>query len=341
LTGWPDRVRTMQRNWIGESEGCEMAFALENGESLRIFTTRPDTLFGVTYMAVAPEHPLATTLCRGKPQEGEVLEFIEKCRKQNKIARTAEDAPKEGVATGSFALHPLTGERVPVYVANFVLMDYGTGALMAVPAHDVRDHAFARKYGIPIREVIRPRENADAKPVSEAAFTESGVLVNSPGFDGIESELAKKRITDALEAQGKGKKAVTFRLRDWGLSRQRYWGTPIPMIYCNRCGTVPVPEKDLPVLLPKDVEFTGEGGSPLAHHPDFLKTKCPKCGDGSARRETDTMDTFMESSWYYLRYLSPKEDSRPFNPEDLSYWLGVDQYIGGIEHATMHLLYFS
>lgn len=339
LTGWPERVRVMQRNWIGASQGCEMTFGLENGEELRIFTTRPDTLFGVTYMAVAPEHPLVPTLTRGKPQEKEVLSFVEKCRKQDRIVRTAEDAPKEGIATGSFAIHPLTGARVPIYVANFVLMDYGTGALMAVPAHDTRDHAFAKKYGIEIREVIRSR-NQDRPPISEAPFIDPGVLVNSGRFDGMDSEDAKLAIAEELEKQGKGKRTTTYRLRDWGLSRQRYWGAPIPIIYCSKCGAVAVPEKDLPVVLPKDVEFTGEGGSPLARHPDFLKTTCPKCGDTNARRETDTMDTFMESSWYYLRYLSPNQDEKPFNQEDLAHWLGVDQYIGGIEHATMHLLYF-
>ncbi len=340
LEGWPERVKSMQRHWIGKSEGAEIEFSLERGGSVRIFTTRPDTLFGVTYMAVAPEHPLAVTLSREKPQQAEVDAFIEKCRKQDKIARTAEDAPKEGVFTGAFAIHPLTEAKVPVYVANFVLMEYGTGALMAVPAHDQRDHSFARKYGVEIREVITPNEGNSAPPVTEAAFVDAGVLIHSGRFDGMDSEKAKSAITSELEKQGKGRKGVNYKLRDWGLSRQRYWGAPIPIIYCGSCGAVPVPAQQLPVVLPKDVSFSGEGGSPLAKHPDFTQTACPKCGAKDARRETDTMDTFMESSWYYLRYLSAQESSRPFNPEDAAYWLGVDQYIGGIEHATMHLLYF-
>jgi len=347
LPGWPERVKLMQKHWIGRSEGAEIEFDLEGGLGrLKIFTTRPDTLYGVTYMAVAPEHPLAEKLASGKPQEGAVRAFVDAIRKQDKIKRTAEDAPKEGVATGANAIHPLTGQRIPIFVANFVLMDYGTGALMAVPAHDARDHAFAKKYGVPIVEVIRPGSSSPssglnaARTVNDEAYTEAGVLVASGEFDGLPSDAAKTAITKKLEKIGHGRATVNYKMRDWGLSRQRYWGAPIPIVYCPKCGTHPVPAHQLPVVLPKDIEFTGEGGSPLARHPDFTKTKCPNCGDPNARRETDTMDTFMESSWYYLRYLSPNENDRPFDPADAAYWLGVDQYIGGIEHATMHLLYF-
>ncbi len=339
LPGWPERVRLMQKHWIGRSDGAEITFQTEFGESIQVFTTRPDTLFGVTYLALAPEHPLTLKACEGRPEEAAVREFIDRCRRQDKVQRTAEDAPKEGVFTGAHVLHPLTGARIPLYIANFVLLDYGTGALMAVPAHDTRDHAFAKKYGIEIRQVILPTKEG-APSIDEAAYVEPGVLTSSGAFDGLESEKAKWAITDELEKRGAGKRSVQFRLRDWGLSRQRYWGAPIPVIYCEDCGAVPVPAEDLPVVLPKDIAFSGEGGSPLARHPDFLRTTCPKCGDDSARRETDTMDTFMESSWYYLRYLSPKDDTQPFSKEEARYWLGVDQYIGGVEHATMHLLYF-
>ena len=341
LPGWPERVKLMQKHWIGRSQGAEIEFGTEAGPKFRVFTTRPDTLMGVTYVAMAPENPLVPQLIHpGTKHWPEVKAFIEKCRKQDRIARTAENAPKEGVFTGAMAIHPLTQARVPIYVANFVLMDYGTGVVMSVPAHDTRDHAFAQKYKLEIKEVIRPPEDKKASAVSEAAYLEEGVLVNSGKFDGMTSEAAKTAITAEIEKQGKGKATVTFKLRDWGLSRQRYWGAPIPIIYCQKCGTVPVPAKDLPVVLPKDVEFTGEGGSPLARHPDFMRTQCPKCGAADARREMDTMDTFMESSWYYLRYLSPQDTERPFAEVDAQYWLGVDQYIGGIEHATMHLLYF-
>ncbi|MBU6375868.1 MAG: leucine--tRNA ligase, partial [Bdellovibrionales bacterium] len=340
LPGWPERVRLMQKNWIGRSDGAEVEFDTEVGEKLKVFTTRPDTLFGVTYVALAPEHPLTTKVCAGKPEQAQVMAFIEACRRQDKIARTAEDAPKEGVFTGSYVYHPLTKEKIPVYTANFVLPDYGTGALMAVPAHDTRDHAFAKKYSISIKEVIRPKVSDGAFSVQQQAFVDSGVVVHSGKFSEMDSEEAKWAITAELEKVGYGKKSVQYRLRDWGLSRQRYWGAPIPMIYCGACGTVPVPSKDLPVVLPKDVSFSGEGGSPLSKHPSFLKVSCPKCSNPNARRETDTMDTFMESSWYYLRYLSASDDQQPFSKKDAAYWLGVDQYIGGVEHATMHLLYF-
>ncbi|NDD92573.1 leucine--tRNA ligase, partial [bacterium] len=322
LPGWPERVRLMQKNWIGRSDGAEVEFETELGEKLKVFTTRPDTLFGVTYVALAPEHPLTTKLCAGKPEQARVVEFIEACRRQDKIARTAEDAPKEGVFTGSYVFHPLTNERIPVYSANFVLPDYGTGALMAVPAHDTRDHAFAKKYSISIKEVIRPKSSDGAVSVQQQAFVDPGVVVHSGKFSEMDSEAAKWAITAELEKVGSGKKSVQYRLRDWGLSRQRYWGAPIPMIYCDTCGTVPVPAKDLPVVLPKDVSFSGEGGSPLSKHPNFLKVSCPQCSNPSARRETDTMDTFMESSWYYLRYLSASDSEQPFSKKDAAYWLG-------------------
>lgn len=346
LTGWPEKVRLMQKHWIGRSEGTEIQFEIHDlprGNSpaapiLTVFTTRPDTLMGVTYVAIAPEHPLTSAIAQGK-NEAAVKAFVEKCRKQDKIARLADDAPKEGVNTGRFAIHPVTGEKVPIFVANFVVTDYGTGALMAVPAHDTRDHAFAKAYGLPIRQVISS-ENPDTPTVDDVAYTGPGVLVNSGKFDGQESEDAKAAITEALEKMNKGRATVTYRLRDWGLSRQRYWGAPIPIIHCDTCGAVPVPAGELPVVLPKDVEFTGEGASPLSKHPAFREVKCPKCANPKARRETDTMDTFMESSWYYLRYLSPQDAHAPFDKEAARYWLGVDQYIGGIEHATMHLLYF-
>lgn len=341
LKGWPERILTMQRNWIGRSLGAEIEFELEENpkKKLTIFTTRPDTLFGVSFMAIAPEHPLAEELYKGKSQAAQVQDFVQKSRKQSKIVRTSEDTPKEGVFTGSYALHPLTGKKIPVYVANFVVMDYGTGALMAVPGHDIRDHAFATKYNLPIIQVI---ESADPKtpPIQEAAYTGPGKMVQSGNYNGLPSTQGIEKIIEDLEKKKKGKKSIQYRLRDWGLSRQRYWGTPIPMIYCDKCGTVPVPKNQLPVTLPPDIQFTGEGGSPLSQHPDFMKTTCPKCRSTTARRETDTMDTFVESSWYYLRYLSPQEEEAPFRKEDLRYWLGIDQYIGGVEHATMHLLYF-
>lgn len=345
LTGWPERIRSMQRNWIGRSEGAEVEFTLQTEgasppQKIVVFTTRPDTLFGVTFLAVAPDHALIETLLKGRKEEPEARAFIQQCLKQKVATSEAETAEKLGCFTGSYARHPLTDAKIPVYIANFVVADYGTGALMAVPAHDARDHEFAKKYRLPIIEVIRPKTGGDSPSVESTPFVDAGTLVNSGAFNGMESESAKTKITSELERQGKGRKTIQYRMRDWGLSRQRYWGAPIPVVYCTACGIVAVPERDLPVVLPKDVDFTGEGGSPLARHPDFLKTKCPKCGASDARRETDTMDTFMESSWYYLRYCSPHETSAPFDPDQAKYWLGVDQYIGGVEHATMHLLYF-
>ena len=335
---WPDPVITMQKNWIGKSIGAKVKFETESGKTIEVFTTRPDTLFGVTYIVLAPEHPLTLELSKGTEQEEAVKIFIEKMKKTEKRKRTTGDLEKEGVFIGVYAIHPLTGEKIPVYTANFVLMDYGTGAVMSVPAHDQRDFEFAKKYGLPIKVVITPEgEELKAEELQEA-YTEIGVLVNSGKFSGMKSEEAKIAITEELEKLGKGEKAVQYRLRDWNISRQRYWGTPIPVIHCPECGIVPVPEDELPVKLPEDAPLTGEGRSPLERVPEFINVKCPKCGR-DAKRDPDTMDTFVDSSWYFLRYCSPEEKKLPFNPEDASYWMVVDQYIGGIEHAVLHLLY--
>jgi leucyl-tRNA synthetase len=338
LPGWPERVLTMQRNWIGKSIGCEIDFPLEGHlDKIKVFTTRQDTLFGATFMSLAPEHPMALELTT-PDNRAQVEAFIAKVQKTEKTKRTAEDFEKEGVFTGSYCINPVTNRRMPIYLANFVLTDYGTGAVMAVPTHDQRDFEFARKYGLPLQVVIQPEgENLDPLSMS-AAYTEEGVMANSGMFDGLRSSEAKERIADYLEKEGVGKKTVNFRLRDWGVSRQRYWGNPIPMIYCDLCGVVPVPERDLPVVLPKDVKFTGEGGNPLAQVGSFVTTTCPQCGE-VARRETDTMDTFVESSWYFLRYCCPDFASGPLDKARTEYWMSVDQYIGGIEHAVLHLLY--
>jgi len=338
LAGWPERVLVMQRNWIGKSYGCEIDFPLDGRtEAIKVFTTRQDTVFGATFMSLAPEHPLAMELTTPDRKEAVSL-FVEKVKKTDRIKRTADDLEKEGVFTGAYCINPLTKVRMPVYLANFVLMDYGTGAVMAVPTHDQRDFEFARKYSLPLQVVIQPEgENLEAAAMS-AAFTEAGVLVNSGKFDGMRSDSAKEAIADYLETEGIGKKTVNFRLRDWGISRQRYWGNPIPVIYCEACGVVPVPEQDLPVKLPMDVAFTGEGGSPLAKLDDFINVPCPKCGQ-PARRETDTMDTFVQSSWYFLRYCCPDFQAGPLDRTRVDHWMSVDQYIGGIEHAVLHLLY--
>ena len=336
LPGWPEAVRTMQSNWIGRSEGLEVEFGLEGeGEGLKIFTTRPDTLMGVTYMAVAAEHPLA--LEAAKTDAG-LAAFIEECRAGGVSEAELETMDKRGVPIGRQAVHPLTGETVPIYAANFVLMGYGTGAVMAVPGHDQRDWEFATRYGIAIRPVIRPAD-ADDVDLSEGAYTRKGILFNSGEFDGLDFAAAFQAIAAKLEARGRGRRRVNFRLRDWGVSRQRYWGAPIPMIRCPACGDAPVPEDRLPVVLPEDVDFTGEG-SPIKKDPQlegWRKTTCPKCG-GAAERETDTFDTFMESSWYFARYCCPDND-RAMLDERADYWLPVDQYIGGVEHAILHLLY--
>jgi len=339
LTGWPERVLTMQRNWIGKSTGVEVDFTVEgSGEKLTIFTTRPDTLLGVTFMNIAPEHPMVETLIKGKRQADAVRVFCQRIMGEDKAARTDENQEKEGIFTGAYAVNPLNNEKVPVWVGNFVLMDYGTGAIMSVPSHDQRDFEFAKKYGLPIRVVIQNVEKDLEAATMQKAYVGEGPMVNSAPFDGIPNVQGKVKVAEYVEQKGFGKRTVNWRLRDWGISRQRYWGTPIPIIYCERCGTVPVPEKDLPVVLPTNVELTGKGRSPLAESPSFRDTTCPRCG-GSARRETDTMDTFVDSSWYFLRYCSPKHTRAPFDKKAAGYWMSVDQYIGGIEHAVLHLLY--
>jgi len=338
LPGWPERVMVMQRNWIGKSYGCEINFPLETGSGfIKVFTTRQDTVYGATFMSLAAEHPLAEELTTSD-RKAEVAAFIDKVRKTDTARGAVEELEKEGVFTGSYCVNPLTGVRMPVYLANFVLMDYGTGAVMAVPTHDQRDFEFAKKYDLPLQVVITPDQHTlDASALTEA-YTEPGILVNSGRFDGMPSEAAKEAIADHLQEKGIGVKTVNYRLRDWGISRQRYWGNPIPVIYCDVCGVVPVPEQDLPVTLPVDVEFTGEGGSPLARLDSFVNVTCPLCGI-AARRETDTMDTFVQSSWYFLRYCCPELLDAPLDRSKVDYWMSVDQYIGGIEHAVMHLLY--
>ena len=332
LDGWPEQVKTMQANWIGRSEGVEMDFAVPDmTEPLRIYTTRPDTLMGVTYLAVAAEHPLAL---HAAEDNANINAFINECKLMETSEAAMETMEKRGIDSGIKALHPITGEAVPVWIANFVLMGYGTGAVMAVPAHDQRDYEFATKYGIAIKQVIFAKDG-DHDDCSEHAYTVKGVLRHSGEFDGLTSEQAFIAISEALEKEGKGLRKTNFRLRDWGVSRQRYWGAPIPVIYCDDCGTVPVPEQDLPVQLPRDVVLDGSQ-SPLVAHPTFSLTTCPSCGK-AARRETDTFDTFMESSWYFARFASSKADS--MLDVGAKYWLPVDHYIGGIEHAILHLLY--
>jgi leucyl-tRNA synthetase len=333
LTGWPEQVRTMQRNWIGRSEGVELEFAVPDAtEPLTVFTTRPDTLMGVTYVAVATEHPLALKAAQTRPA---LAAFIEECRHAQTAEAVLETMEKRGMATGLMAIHPITGDAVPVWVANFVLMSYGTGAVMAVPAHDERDHEFARKYGLGIKQVISPADGT-VVDVASAAFVEKGVLMRSGTFDGMTSQHAFTAIAEALAQQSRGRVRVNYRLRDWGVSRQRYWGAPIPIINCATCGAVPVPDKDLPVVLPENVSFE-RIGSPIKRMPEFYNTTCPCCG-GAAERETDTFDTFMESSWYYARFTC-NDNTDGMLDERANYWLPVDQYIGGIEHAILHLLY--
>jgi leucyl-tRNA synthetase len=337
MDGWPKKVLTMQQNWIGKSYGAQIDFAVDDiTETITVFTTRPDTLFGATFMSIAPEHPMARKLLAGTDIEADGLAFIDSILKEDKINRMADDKEKKGFFTGRYVTNPVTGIKMPVYIANFVLMDYGTGAVMAVPAHDQRDFDFAKVYNLDIKVVIMPEDGLDAASMTEA-YTGPGKLVNSGQFDGMSNEDAKKAIVDYLDGEKIGKGTVNFRLRDWQVSRQRYWGAPIPFINCEKCGTVPVPEDQLPVKLPEDVELSGHG-SPLKQVDSFRKTTCPKCG-GPAERETDTMDTFVESSWYFLRYCSPKCDTAPFNKDEANYWMPVNQYIGGIEHAILHLLY--
>jgi leucyl-tRNA synthetase len=338
LPGWPESVLTMQRNWIGRSIGCEIEFPLENTlEKIKVFTTRQDTLYGATFMSLAPEHPKALELTTDD-RRADVEAFIAKVRSQDKKKRTSEDYEKEGVFTGAYCINPVTRCKMPIFLANFVLMDYGTGAVMAVPTHDQRDFEFAKKYDLDMVVVIQPKDQVlDPESMTEA-WTGCGLMINSDRFDGQENEAAKEGIADYLAIEGIGDKTVNYRIRDWGVSRQRYWGNPIPVMYCDQCGVVPVPEKDLPVVLPTDVVFTGEGGSPLEKHKDFYSVTCPQCGQ-AARRETDTFDTFVQSSWYFARYACPDFASGPIDRAAAEYWLPVDQYIGGVEHAVMHLLY--
>jgi len=340
LPGWPEKVITMQKNWIGKSSGAEIRFPIENSdEQIPVFTTRQDTVCGATFMCLAPEHPLVVKLSRGTPQEVEVSEFIHRISLQDRSVKALESYEKEGVYIGAYCINPLSGIRMPIYTANFALMEYGTGAVMSVPAHDHRDFEFARKYGLEVIVVVKPHD-ADLDPVTMTeAFTGEGVMINSGRFDGIDSVQALDDIASYLEKKGLGKKTTSFRLRDWGISRQRYWGAPIPIIHCEKCGIVPVPEKDLPILLPEDADLLEGGKSPLSTLEYFTKTPCPACGSSEARRETDTMDTFVESSWYYERYCSPNCKTAMFDRKAVDYWMPVDQYIGGVEHAILHLLY--
>ncbi len=338
LDQWPEKVRTMQKNWIGKSTGVEMFFKVNDShETISTFTTRPDTVFGITYLVMAPEHPKVIELVKGTKYEKKVVSFVEKMRKTPSIERTAKGKEKNGIFIGKYFTNPVTDDVCPIYIADYALMEYGTGAVMAVPAHDQRDFEFAKKYKLPINVVIAPKkENLDSKKMKNA-YIEPGVLVNSGDFDGLENDKAKEKIMDFLEKKKYGKRTINFKIRDWLISRQRYWGTPIPFVLCEKCGTVPVKEKELPIVLPKSAKFTGHG-NPLESVSDFVNTKCPKCG-GTAKRETDTMDTFVDSSWYFLRFTSPKCNTLPFDKKDASYFMPVDQYIGGIEHAILHLLY--
>jgi leucyl-tRNA synthetase len=338
IPAWPERVLVQQRNWVGRSSGAEVDFPVEGGVPIRIFTTRIDTICGATFMVLAPEHPMVDGLVAGAPDSAERRARIARLRGQDRRARLEGKVEKEGVFTGRYATNPFNGERIPIWAGNFVLMGYGTGAIMSVPAHDERDLEFARTYGLPVRVVVQP----DGPPLDgetlEAAYVGPGRLVNSGSWDGLASEEAIPRMAAYAAEQGFGKAAVTYRLKDWLISRQRYWGTPIPVVYCDVDGMQPVPDADLPVLLPADAPFTGEGGNPLEKVPAFVNATCPKCG-GRARRETDTMDTFVDSSWYFYRYVSPRKDDGPFDPAAIRYWFPIDLYVGGIEHAILHLVY--
>ncbi|OPJ55566.1 leucine--tRNA ligase [Alkalithermobacter paradoxus] len=323
LDGWPEKVKLMQKNWIGKSIGVEVEFEIEDfDKKLKIFTTRPDTICGVTYMVLAPEHEYVTQIVSGTEYEDKVNEFRQKIQHMSEIERSSTELEKEGLFIGKYAINPITGNKVPIYIANYVMVDYGTGAIMAVPAHDDRDRDFANKYNLEIVEVIN----------------EDGIMINSGEFNGLSSKDGFDKIIEKIESLGIGKKTTNYRLRDWLISRQRYWGCPIPIIYCDDCGAVPVKEEDLPVILPEDVMFTGKGESPLATSKEFSKATCPKCGK-EGKRDIDTMDTFIDSSWYFLRYIDPKNENAPFSKELANKWMGVDQYIGGVEHAILHLLY--
>lgn len=339
LKGWPDKVKIMQENWIGRSEGAEVKFQVDGtDEEITVFTTRPDTIYGVTFMVLAPELPLVEKLTKGTEYERTVLDFIRKMQTMSEIDRTATDTEKEGLFIGRHVVNPMNGNKIPLYIANYVLMDYGTGCVMGVPAHDQRDFDFARKYDLTIPLVILPEGIADKNIHLAQAYDAQGTMVNSGPFDGQSNKEALPKMVKYMEEKGIGKSTVTFRLRDWLISRQRYWGAPIPIVYCEKCGEVAVPDEQLPVYLPTDVEFKPTGQSPLAECSSFVNTLCPKCG-GPANRETDTMDTFICSSWYYLRYCSPHDDNNAFTRSKVDYWMPVEQYIGGVEHAILHLLY--
>jgi len=334
---WPDRVITMQKNWIGKSIGAKVIFKVDGlDEEIEIFTTRPDTLYGASFMALAPEHNLVKKLSRGTEQEKAVGEFVNMVAKQETKDRTAEEGEKLGIFTGRWAINPLSGEKIPVWVANFILIEYGTGAIMSVPAHDSRDFAFAKKYSLPIKQVVS-KEGEELEEL-ESAYSGDGVMINSEKFNGMNNREAMAKINEHLKSEGIGEATISYRLRDWGISRQRYWGAPIPIIKCEKCGLVPVPEKDLPVILPTDVDLLDCCKSPLSTLESFINVSCPSCG-GDAKRETDTMDTFICSSWYFYRFVSPKCDTAPAVTDELNYWMPVDKYIGGIEHAILHLLY--
>jgi leucyl-tRNA synthetase len=341
--GWPERVLVMQRNWVGRSEGARVRFAMEGetGKGIEIFTTRIDTIYGTNAVILAADHPLVGQLTPAAKNRAELEAHLARMRQQNLRAADLATAEKEGFFTGRYAVNPFNGEKLPIWVANFVLMDYGTGAIMAVPAHDGRDFEFSRKFGLPFRVVVQPLH---AEPLDAATMQgpfdehEQGTLVNSGPYNGLSPAEAIARMTADAEARGFGRGEITYRLKDWGISRQRYWGTPIPVVYCERCGMLPVPDDQLPVVLPVDVKLTGEGQSPLARAPEFVNAKCPKCA-GAARRETDTMDTFVDSSWYFYRYTDPRNGKAPFDPKVVQYWFSIDQYIGGIEHAILHLIY--
>ena len=346
--GWPERVLAMQENWIGKSHGAEISFPLESAieldgkkvKAIDVFTTRPDTVFGANFMTLAPEHPLVEKLISGKAEEANVRAFIERIRNMDRIDRQSDTLEKEGIATGAYCLHPFTGKQVPIWLGNFVLADYGTGAVMGVPAHDLRDFDFAKKYGLNITPVIQPEnleEQLNVESMTEA-YTGTGTMFNSGEFDGMDNELGKKAIAKALEEKTLGKPTIQYRLRDWNISRQRYWGAPIPVVFCEKCGVVPEKEENLPVVLPLDVKTKEDGRSPLPETESFYACTCPLCA-GTAKRETDTMDTFVESSWYFARYADAHNDQAPFDKDIIKYWLPVDQYIGGVEHAILHLLY--
>ena len=337
---WPDSVLAMQEEWIGRSEGASVTFTIkETGEELSVFTTRPDTLFGVTFMSIAPEHPLIEKLVKGTEHEDRVMPPVHEMRQQGATSeRERAEREKVGVWTGFHVINPVNGDEIQLWVANFALMSYGTGAVMAVPAHDQRDFEFARKYDIPIKVVIQPDGDTLDPAAMQEAYVDPGTMIESGPFDGRNNRKAMSDIIKWLGEQGYGEGAINYRLRDWLISRQRYWGAPIPIVYCDDCGAVPVAEDDLPVRLPKDVEFSTDGGNPLAHSESFVNCPCPSCGK-PAKRETDTMDTFVDSSWYFLRYCDPKNADSAFDPEEIKKWMPVDQYIGGIEHATMHLIY--